>query len=195
MDVLFLLIPLSVVLAVAIGAAFWLAVEAGQFEDLEGPGLSVVVDDDRPPIRAEAPAARGAPPLPPKSAPPRHPGMSGQQLRRVLDCIETRLAEPLRIRHLAQQAALSPFHFSRLFRRATGHSPHQYLTLRRMEKAKLLLAGSDLPIAAVASAVGYLTQAHFTSAFGRHAGLTPRAYRACRRPAPPLPAAPRDATA
>ena len=57
MDVLFLLIPLSVVLAIAIGAAFWLAVDAGQFDDLEGPGLSVVVDDDRPrPAGAPAPA-------------------------------------------------------------------------------------------------------------------------------------------
>lgn len=48
MDVLFLLIPLSVVLALAIGVAFWVAVDGGQFDDLEGPGLKVVVDDDRP---------------------------------------------------------------------------------------------------------------------------------------------------
>ncbi len=48
-DILFLLIPLSVVLAIAIGAAFWIAVDTGQFDDLEGPGLSVVADDDRPP--------------------------------------------------------------------------------------------------------------------------------------------------
>jgi cbb3-type cytochrome oxidase maturation protein len=48
MDIVFLLIPLGVVLAVAIGAAFWIAVDGGQFDDLEGPGLRVVVDDDRP---------------------------------------------------------------------------------------------------------------------------------------------------
>lgn len=48
MDILYLLVPLSVVLALAIGAAFWLAVGADQFEDLEGPGLAVVVDDDDP---------------------------------------------------------------------------------------------------------------------------------------------------
>jgi cbb3-type cytochrome oxidase maturation protein len=48
-DILFLLIPLSVVLALAIGAAFWVAIDAGQFDDLEGPGLAVVADDDRPP--------------------------------------------------------------------------------------------------------------------------------------------------
>jgi cbb3-type cytochrome oxidase maturation protein len=48
MDILFLLIPLSVVLAFVIGAAFWMAVDAGQFDDLEGPGLAIIADDDRP---------------------------------------------------------------------------------------------------------------------------------------------------
>ena len=46
MEILFLLIPLSVVLAVIIGAVFWLAVDGGQFDDLEGPALSVIADDD-----------------------------------------------------------------------------------------------------------------------------------------------------
>lgn len=49
MDILFLLIPVSVVLVFAIGAVFWLALKGGQFDDLEGPGLSIVLDDDNPP--------------------------------------------------------------------------------------------------------------------------------------------------
>ena len=121
--------------------------------------------------------------------------MTPQQLRRVLECIESRIAEPLRIRHLAQEAAMSPFHFSRMFKRATGQSPHQYLTLQRIEKAKLLLAASDLPIVAVASAVGYLTQAHFTSSFGRYAGMTPKAYRMSQRTPQQVPQPSQDATA
>lgn len=48
-DVLYLLIPLSVVLVFAIGAVFWWAVASGQFEDLEGPAHRVLTDDDRPP--------------------------------------------------------------------------------------------------------------------------------------------------
>jgi cbb3-type cytochrome oxidase maturation protein len=47
-DVLFLLIPLSVVLVFVIGAVFWLALKGGQFDDLESPGLNVVLDDDKP---------------------------------------------------------------------------------------------------------------------------------------------------
>lgn len=49
MDILFLLIPLSVVLAVAIGVAFWMAVDGGQFDDLEAPAIRVLADDDTPP--------------------------------------------------------------------------------------------------------------------------------------------------
>ena len=49
MDILYLLIPLSVVLAVIIGAAFWIAVDGGQFDDLEGPAVRMLADDDTPP--------------------------------------------------------------------------------------------------------------------------------------------------
>jgi cbb3-type cytochrome oxidase maturation protein len=48
MDILYLLIPLSVVLVFVIGAVFWLALRGGQFDDLESPGLDVVLDDDKP---------------------------------------------------------------------------------------------------------------------------------------------------
>ena len=48
MEILYLLIPLSVVLAFVIGAAFWLAVDGGQFDDLDAPALEVVADDDTP---------------------------------------------------------------------------------------------------------------------------------------------------
>ena len=60
MDILFLLIPLSVVLVFLIGAVFWLALRGGQFEDLESPGLDVVLDDDKaPPAPAQSEAAPG----------------------------------------------------------------------------------------------------------------------------------------
>lgn len=48
MDILYLLIPLSVVLVFAIGAVFWWAVDDGQFDDLEGPAHRILIDDDRP---------------------------------------------------------------------------------------------------------------------------------------------------
>ena len=47
MEILYLLIPLSVVLVLAVGALFWWALYSGQFEDLEGPGHRILMDDDR----------------------------------------------------------------------------------------------------------------------------------------------------
>jgi len=46
MDILYLLIPLSVVLVFVIGAVFWWAVSSGQFDDLEGPAHRILMDDD-----------------------------------------------------------------------------------------------------------------------------------------------------
>ena len=48
MDILLLLIPLSVVLALLIGAGFWWSVRSGQFDDLEGPAHRILADDDTP---------------------------------------------------------------------------------------------------------------------------------------------------
>jgi cbb3-type cytochrome oxidase maturation protein len=55
MDILYLLVPLSVVIVFLIGVVFWMALRSGQFDDLEGPGFKVLLDDDTP--RPEAPKA------------------------------------------------------------------------------------------------------------------------------------------
>lgn len=55
MDILYLLVPLSVVLAFLAGAVFWLALRSGQFDDLDGPGLKILTDDDR----AHSPISEG----------------------------------------------------------------------------------------------------------------------------------------
>ena len=59
MDILYLLIPLSLVLALCIGGVFWLALRGGQFDDLEGPAIAVLADDDRP-AAPDLPDTRGA---------------------------------------------------------------------------------------------------------------------------------------
>ncbi len=48
MDILYLLVPLSIVLVFVIGAVFWYAIDGGQFDDLEGPGMRILTDDDSP---------------------------------------------------------------------------------------------------------------------------------------------------
>ena len=75
---------------------------------------------------------------------------------------------------------MSPFHFTRLFKQATGLSPHAYLTFHRVERAKQMLAESRLALVEVAACVGFQTQGHFTEVFRRHAGITPRRFRVTR---------------
>ncbi|HYX66824.1 MAG TPA: helix-turn-helix transcriptional regulator [Burkholderiales bacterium] len=108
--------------------------------------------------------------------------LAARKLERARSLIESSLGEPLRIRDLAAAAHMSPFHFSRLFKLATRESPHAYLTRRRIERAKELLAAQKLPLVHVASAVGFQTQGHFTEVFRRLTGTTPRKYRLAALP-------------
>jgi AraC-like DNA-binding protein len=111
-------------------------------------------------------------------------GLPAAKLDQVLALIDERLGQSLSLRELADCARMSQFHFARKFRLSTGHSPHAFLTRRRMERAKSLLRETDLPLAQVGRRVGYQTQAHFTGVFRRHVGLTPRVFR--RQPEPAM---------
>ena len=109
--------------------------------------------------------------------PHRNGALDRRGLARVAEFIEANLAEPLGIEALAAAASLSPFHFSRSFHRATGLTPHAYVTARRMERARELLLGSEFPTAAVAGMVGYSNLAHFRESFARWLGMSPAALR------------------
>lgn len=104
-------------------------------------------------------------------------GLTPRQLRRVTDFVRAHLSEDLSLAALAGQTGFSPYHFARLFRQTTGESPHQFVLRQRIACAQHLLETPDLPLAAVALASGFADQSHFTQAFKRHLGLTPRAYR------------------
>jgi AraC family transcriptional regulator len=108
-------------------------------------------------------------------------GLAPHKLDKVLAYIDEKLAEPVGVRDLASQVHMSPFHFARRFKQAVGTPPHAYITHVRIERAKKLLAGTNLPLIDVATRVGYRTQAHFTGVFHRYAGTTPRAYRLSAR--------------
>jgi cbb3-type cytochrome oxidase maturation protein len=62
MEILYLLIPLSVVLVFLIGAVFWWSLRSGQFDDLEGPAYRILMDDDTPgPPSSGSDAAKNPP--------------------------------------------------------------------------------------------------------------------------------------
>lgn len=99
------------------------------------------------------------------------------KLRQVQDYIEENLADEIAIEDMAALIPMSQFHFARAFKAATGESPHKYLTQRRMERAKVLLAVTKLPVAEVAYRVGFSNQSHFTAHFRKATGVTPKDYR------------------
>lgn len=99
------------------------------------------------------------------------------RLRRVLDFIREELEGDLSVGRLADIACLSRFHFSRAFQRAVGVSPNRYVSTQRLSHAKDLLAASQRPIADIALACGFSSQANFNRAFVRATGVTPGRYR------------------
>ncbi len=96
---------------------------------------------------------------------------------RVLAYIHRSLGEETSIGTLAEVAGLSPFHFVRAFKRATGRSPHRYVLERRIARAAELLRSPGRSIAEVAYEVGFCSQSHLTVMFRRFMKTTPAAYR------------------
>ncbi|MEM6971167.1 MAG: AraC family transcriptional regulator [Pseudomonadota bacterium] len=100
------------------------------------------------------------------------------RLSRAIEAIEDDPAADHGLETLAALAAMSPYHFARAFKAATGLAPLQYVIRARMRLAEGLLATTRLPVAEIAWRVGYGDASRFTSHFKRHAGLTPGAFRA-----------------
>lgn len=99
-------------------------------------------------------------------------------LHAVRDLIDRRFAEALSIDDLADYAHLSRYHFIRAFRRKFFATPHQYLTRRRIEKAKELLANSERTITEICFDVGFSSVGSFSTLFHREVGWSPSIYRA-----------------
>jgi AraC family transcriptional regulator len=96
------------------------------------------------------------------------------RLRAVIDYIEDHLDSGLSLEDLAAEARLSPYHFARQFRTATGLPPHQFVISRRVERARLLMQqGGEISLAQVASRVGFSDQSQFSRHFKRLVGVTP----------------------
>jgi len=104
-------------------------------------------------------------------------GLSRERLQRVRDYIETHLEDRLTLADLAEVACLSPYHFSRSFKLAMGIGPWRYVMRRRIDRAKILMRRTNLPLASIAVEVGFNDQSHLTSIFRRETGATPGRFR------------------
>ena len=101
-----------------------------------------------------------------------------RKLRTVIEYITENLEGSPRLDQMAAVAQLSPSHFMRQFKAATGLAPHQYVIARRVERAQHLLKSDDeVALAEVAVRVGFADQSHFSVHFKRIVGVTPRQFR------------------
>jgi AraC family transcriptional regulator len=109
-------------------------------------------------------------------------GLSCRKLRTVVEYILENLDGNPRLEQMAAVARLSPSHFARRFKAATGWAPHQYVIARRVERALHLLKSDDeVALAEVAVRAGFADQSHFSVHFKRIVGVTPRQFRISQR--------------
>jgi AraC family transcriptional regulator len=99
------------------------------------------------------------------------------RLKRVLEFVEANLGGQVTLTDLADAAGGSVFHFGRAFKNTAGITPCNYVLHRRVERAKVLLTTTDLPLASVAEACGFHHSAHFAKSFSRTVGKTPTRFR------------------
>lgn len=104
-------------------------------------------------------------------------GLSPARLRRVKEFVHAKMEDELSLRELAQSVGLSTAHFSEMFRKSTGETPHQFVLRLRLERAKDMLLATELRVLDVAVACGFKTQQHFARVFRHVCGLRPTEYR------------------
>ncbi len=112
---------------------------------------------------------------------PARGGLSPSAERRCLDLMHSRLAEDISVVELANEARLSPFHFTRMFTKSVGMSPRAYLVQLRIQRACDLLQNSDLSVLEIALDVGYASSQVLARVFHKHMKLTPSDYRSATR--------------
>jgi AraC family transcriptional regulator len=108
---------------------------------------------------------------------PLRPGLDASRLRRVLEYVDEHLTGDITVADLADVACLSIFHFSRAFVATVGLPPHRYVSQRRLESAKAMVAAGRMSIGRIALDSQFSSQSSFNRAFRRATGMTPGAYR------------------
>jgi len=112
-----------------------------------------------------------------RSVHPLRGGLGPARLRTIKELVHARIEDELTLVEMAQSVELSPAHFSRMFRKSTGETPHQFVLRTRIERAKEMLRAPDARVLDVAVACGFKTQQHFARVFRHVYGTSPRHYR------------------
>jgi AraC-like DNA-binding protein len=104
--------------------------------------------------------------------------VSHESLLRARELIDTQYTQPLDLDELARTASFSRFHFLRAFRTAFHATPHEYLTRKRIERAKELLSEDWFTVTEICFEVGFESLGSFSTLFHKLVGWSPSIYRA-----------------
>jgi AraC family transcriptional regulator len=100
-----------------------------------------------------------------------------QSVERVILYMKSRLDEPMNLAQLAEVAAISKFHFIRIFEQITYTTPHNFLACLRIERAKYLLVNSTTSVTQICMDVGYSSLGSFSRTFAMLVGVAPISFR------------------
>jgi AraC-like DNA-binding protein len=100
-----------------------------------------------------------------------------RRLCRARDLLAAEYQNKLSLEQAAREACLSPFHFHRLFASAFGETPHHFVTNRRLELARRLLAAGEMSVTDVCLEVGYESLGSFSYKFSALTGRSPLQYQ------------------
>ena len=99
------------------------------------------------------------------------------RISEAISYIRDNIGSRIEISKLADMACMSKDHFTRMFRKETGETPNQYIILRKMEKAELLIVTTEMSVKSIANALGYDDSSYFNRLFRKQTGVTPQQYR------------------
>jgi AraC-like DNA-binding protein len=104
-------------------------------------------------------------------------GLPAHKMRCIEEFVDARLESGIDVGELARSVRCSQSHFSRMFKRSFGITPHTYIMRCRLALAQELIARTELALAEVALRAGFSDQSHLCRIFRQFAGLAPRAFR------------------
>lgn len=99
------------------------------------------------------------------------------RIEKTLSFIQKNIYKPIKIEQLSHLSCISKDHFIRLFKKEMKSTPLQYITLKKIEKAQLMLITQDTPIKNIAYMLGYEDYSYFIRIFKRTVGVTPQEYK------------------
>lgn len=110
-----------------------------------------------------------------------------RSLVRARDFMRQTYQRPVKLSDISARANLSPYHFLRVYKRAYGETPHEFVTRLRIERAKTLLVSGEHNVTEACFEIGFSSLGSFSGLFARYVGLSPSEYRRYARPGISVP--------